>query len=488
MGCRPARQRPDVGEGIGVARLSPARRVALALVGQRRRRDGRIRDIARESRQMESLAAADRALAFRLALGATAAQAALDQLLDARLRRPGAVEPRVRDALRIAAFEICYLDTPASAAVSQGVELVRSTSPRAAGLANAVLRGLAQDDRPRVQNARQAVTRPVYDVGDLQLASGLPLWLAGKVRDQRGESFARELGLAHLEPAPVCVAANGLRHDARELEALLAQRGLDPRPLAALEGSFELCSPSQKALAGLIDDCDLVVADASAQLVCRLAATDPSCDILEVGQGRGTKSLLLTTALGVTHPQSVMGIDSVGYKAKLSQRRMRVAGVDQVVTCHEFDGLKLASELPEGRDRSFSEVFVDAPCSGTGTMRRHPEIAASLGERDVMQLAELQLGLLKASSTRVGAGGTLVYSTCSVLQEEDEDVIGAFLSSDEGRHFAVQPVDQAPACSQNGPLRELTATHQTPQGYLLTTPTVGGGDGHFCARLVRVSG
>ena len=132
-----------------MAKVSPARRAALGLVSRRRRSDGRIRDMAREDKALSALSPVDRALAFRLAMGATAAAAQLDELIDERLKRPSSLEPRVRDALQIATFELCHLDTPTGVAVSQGVELVRGVSPRAAGLANAVLRRVATEVRTR---------------------------------------------------------------------------------------------------------------------------------------------------------------------------------------------------------------------------------------------------------------------------------------------------------------------------------------------------
>ena len=470
-----------------MARLTPARRVALALVIQRRRHKGRIRDIARDDAGMHSLTAADKALAFRLALGATAAQSVLDELVDSHLKRPGSVEPRVRDALLVSSFEICYLETPLSAAVSQGVELVRSVSQRAAGLANAVLRRMAEEDRPRVSIARDNLVRGSHDIDDLRLASGLPTWLVKAVLKQRGEGFVRDLCLSQLEPAPVCVAANGLRYGADSLAQQLASQGMEPHPIPALEGSFVLGSTSQTALSRLLEEGDLAVADTSAQLVCRIAApADDSYEMLEVGQGRGTKSLLMAAANGIRHPRRIEGVDSVAYKVDVSRRRMMAAGLDDVVSCHLLDGLLLGSDnLPDDLGRPFDVVFVDAPCSGTGTMRRHPEIAPTLREQDVRELTSLQLGLLKAASVRVREYGVLVYSTCSVLRDEDEAVVEAFLESEEGRAFEIEPVSQAYACAGNDELQSTVVASQTSKGCLLTRPVVGGGDGHFCARMTR---
>ena len=165
---------------------------------------------------------------------------------------------------------------------------------------------------------------------------------------------------------------------------------------------------------------------------------------------------------------------------------MRAAGLADTVSCHELDARRLArGDLPGELRLRFATVLVDAPCSGSGTMRRHPEIAASLAEADVRELAQLQLEILSAASARVDVGGTLLYATCSVLRAEDEDVVEAFLASDAGHNFELAPAADAPACVANEQLRSLVASHQSPEGYLLTMPLAGGGDGHFCARLVR---
>ena len=469
-----------------MAALSQARKVALALLGRRRRNDARVRDLARGDEELKGLQPLDRALAYRLVVGATAARQVLDAFVDERIKRPSSLEPRVRDALTLSAFEVCYLDTPSAVAVSQGVELVRSVAPRAAGLANAVLRRLVREIRPDVDAARERLAADGADARDLSLVSGLPRWLVDRMLEARGAEFARSCCLAQLEPAPVSVAANGLHLSAEELEQTLGEGGMGPRSLEGLPGAFALADPAPLAASGLIDRVDAVACDASAQLVCRIAAPAIPCGLLEVGQGRGTKSVLLATAVGAVHPTRIAGVDSVAYKVRLSRRRMDAAGLCERVSCTELDATTLADDgLPRELDQNFGVVLVDAPCSGTGTMRRHPEIASSLTSHDVSELADLQLRLLTAASARVAAGGTLIYSTCSVLPQEDEAVIDAFLESDEGCAFHVEPVSQAPACTADPALANLALSSQTHDGHLLTCPTIGGGDGHFCARLVR---
>ena len=483
-----------------MSRLAPARRAALRLLGNARRRKARVRDLARDDAGMRELKPADRALAMRLVMGATSAEAVLDRLVDERLRRPSSLEPRVRDALRMAAFEICYLDTPDAVAASQGVELVRSVAPRAAGLANAVLRALVTQAKPQVDAARILVARACAPesasdgerAGDvtpdtLSLASGIPAWLCERILCDRGVSAACGLCASQLEPAPVFVAANGLRHTADSLFALLADAGMEPRETSGLAGSFVLGNPGPLVGSGMVERVDLVVSDRSAQTVCRLAEAAEPGDLLEIGQGRGTKSLLLATACDAVHPARIVGVDTVPYKVRVTRRRMETAGLADVVSPLEFDACALVGEnLPPVLDRVFPVVLVDAPCSGTGTMRRHPEICSSLAGSDVQGLAALQLRMLSAAASRVAAGGVLLYATCSVLREEDEAVVQAFLASDAGAGFSVEPVVQAPACQRSDALASAVSAAQTEEGFLLTTPTLGGGDGHFCARLRRV--
>ena len=452
-----------------------------------------MRDLARDDAALAALQPADRALAMRLAMGVTSAQGVLDQLIDHYVKRPSSLEPRVRDALRLAAFEVCYLDTPSAASVSQGVELVRSVAPRAAGMANAILRKLAAQERPRVDAARTVVgaaadSSEPCDVTpeELSLASGIPARLCARLLDERGSQQAASLCACQLEPAPVVVAAHGLRHRAAELERMLAEADMDPQTVAGLPGSFVLRNAAPLAASGLVEHADVAVSDVSAQLVCRIAVDAAPGDVLEIGQGRGTKSLLLATACDAVHPRSIVGVDTVPYKVRVTQRRMREAGLEQTVSSLVFDACGLDEPgLPAELARTFDVVLVDAPCSGTGTMRRHPEICAALCPEDVRELAALQLRMLTAASARVAVGGVLTYATCSVLHDEDEAVVQAFLASEAGRGFVLEPVAQAPACGCNDDLAALVTQAQTPEGYLLTMPTRGGGDGHFCARLRR---
>lgn len=406
------------------SKLAPARRAALRLFSECRRREARARDLLREAPAMAELDPRDRALATRLVLGAIAARGEVDRVVTSHLRTRSALEPLVRDALRIAAFEILYLDTPAQVAVSQGVELVRSASRRAAGLGNAVLRRVADEDAPTLGAARVRVESGDFTADDLQRIGGLPEWLAECAMADLGPEAAAAYAAGALEPACASVAANTAERGADECRALLAEAGCEPEP-GPVTGSFVLGRPSALAPSGLVEACDVLPCDLAAQDVVASLGIRAGERVLEVGQGRGTKSVLMAAA-----GARLTSVEVDAKKCALAAARMEAAGVDGRVECVCDDGRELARV-----DGAFGLVFVDAPCSGAGTLSRHPEIAWSLKEDDLAGLAELQLQILRRAATRVVSGGRLAYSTCSIFRQEDEDVVDAFLASPEGARF-----------------------------------------------------
>lgn len=417
MGRRTAWGRSDVGARV-VARLSAARRVALALAGERRRRGARARDFLRGSDALSELDERDRGLVVRLVMGVTAAEGTLDAMIDAHLRRGAKLEPRVRDALRIAAFELVYQGTRSDVAVSQGVELVRSVAPRAAGLANAVLRRVAEEDVAAVAAARERVGSGTYDARDLALVGALPEWLAERV-DTRA--------LTALAPVAPWVAANLVKGNPFDS---LREAGCEPQE-GPLPRSLRLGAPSRLAPSGLVESAAVIPCDLAAQEVALACAPAPGERVLEVGQGRGTKTLLLqNAAVAVGGPCVITAVELSPRKSELARRRMEAAGVADHVRCVCADGRALPEDLG-----TFDLVFLDAPCSGTGTLARHPEIAWSLSPEAPAELAVLQAELLASAAAHVAPGGRLVYATCSVLAEENDAVVQAFLASLAGADF-----------------------------------------------------
>lgn len=476
-----------------MATLSPARIAAADVLSNVRRRNARARDLLRTSAPVARLTPADRALATRLALGGVRTSGTVDALLDAHLRR-GHLEPRVRDALRISAFELLWLATPAHVAISQGVELVRRVSPHGTGLANAVLHRVAEEDLPALARARERVERRNCTASDIALVAALPQWLADELMVSLGTDGVCRMALSALDAPGVYVAGNACLHNDVEVEHLLSAAGLMPCS-TSLPGCLSLSSAAGLAASGLVDVVDVVPADMAAQVVAWLASPAPGTRMLEVGQGRGTKSLLLESCAlrrgGLAH---LAAVESEAFKVAVSRTRMERARLGKAVTCTALDGRRLGEKgLPPELSGSFDSAFVDAPCSGMGTLRRHPEIAWALQEPAIrtagQSLPALQLELLRAASTRVGAGGTLAYATCSELRQENEGVVSAFLAGQEGAAFSlVSPRSTAAFAALPPQAQRLVTAMIGPDGMVRTsrvdTPELPL-DGHFLALLVR---
>lgn len=479
-----------------MAEVSPSRAVALAVVSRARRRDAYARELLRAAPEMARLSLKARGLASRLVLGSTACRGLLDAVLDSHLRRPRDLEPRVRDALRVACFEVMYLETSPEVSVFQGVELVRTVARRASGLANAVLRKVVSCDRPRVRSARERVTVALaggvpVSVADVSLVAGMPSWLAVRLCASLPAPQAAAMALAQLEPAPAWVAANTGVCDAAQAYTRLRESGTAPVPVA-LPGSFLLEKPAALARSGLVGSVDVVVSDLGSQMVSRIGAPAPGTALLEVGQGRATKTILLeNAAAALGGPAKVVAVDLSESKVELARERVS-HGWEASVTSMAWDARLLDGPgLPRELDRSFDTVFCDVPCSGTGTMRRHPEIPwaldpSALDADNPDGLPALQGRILEAASRRVAPGGTLVYATCSVLDEEGPAVVDRFLDSPAGRGFRREDCGRAPGVAAAPvPFQGMVRRWVLPSGDFASVPATDGPDGHFAARLVR---
>ncbi len=446
---------------------SPARRTARDAITRVRERNAWARDIVPKIVNRARLDEREASSAARLAYGVLAAEGTLDDIIDARASKPGRIEPRVRDALRLAAYEILFTDTPASAAVDQGVELVRELRPQATGFANALLRRLAADSDSFPWGD------PAVDNDALARLYAHPRWLVDVLIADLGRERAVELLAADTAPAPLHLAVN--RFKATVEEALEALADADPA-VGPLSGSIVVGDAASAVRSQAVADGLVLVADASAQLAVLLVPPSPGGRLLEIGSGRGTKTALLQAlAVQAGAPTTLLATDVHAFKAEVLARRMKELHVPDVLplVADATDAVALAKAVGEPVDG----VMVDAPCSGLGTLRRHPEQRWRLKPADIESLALLGERLLASAASLVKPGGFVVYSTCTVTRRENAEVVARFLGSEEGRGFDIESLaDEVPS-----PLNGAVTT----EGYVQTLPTRGGPDGHFVARLRR---
>jgi 16S rRNA (cytosine967-C5)-methyltransferase len=281
-----------------------------------------------------------------------------------------------------------------------------------------------------------------------------------------GAEEAEALARADNEPPPHAMRVNALRAPslARVLEEL-SDDGVEVRASSLAPGGYVISSghltPASRAVRGGW----IYLQDEASQLVASLVGARAGERVLDVGAAPGGKSSQLAAAMG--NDGLVVAVDLHPARlATLAETCRRLAA--RIVRPVAADASR---DLPLAGSVAFDRVLVDAPCSGTGTLRRNPEIKWRLTATDPARFGALQGSLLDSAARHVRPGGRLVYSTCSVEPEENEDVVAAFLA----RHseFALAP-DAVPAAVR------------THDGYLRTWPHRHGSDGFFAAVMERV--
>ncbi len=416
-----------------------------------------------------SLDPRDAAFATRLAYGAIASRGTLDEAVTRFVDRPERIENRVLDALALTAYELLFMRTPARAAVNEGVELVRAVAPKASGLANAVLRKLATHAESFPWGDPEA------DDEALARLYGHPRWLADLWIAERGREQAASIMAADNEPAPLFMAHLPYLGDIESALQVLVADGVWPAE-CPLDGCMVAGEPSAARRSSAVSDGRVLVMDAGAQLAVQAVRPEPGMRIVEIGAGRGTKSVLLA---GMAEAQGgeaeVIAVDVHGFKLerlaalaeKVGARCLRTVTADATADLSE-NGIE-----PESAD----VVLVDAPCSGLGTLRRHPDRRWRAQPGEVESLAALGSRLLERASSLVKPGGFVVYSTCTIARQENEDVVEGFLASPAGSSFSTARLAED--------VPEEWRHFVTAEGWFQSLPEPGGPDGHFVARLVR---
>ena len=294
----------------------------------------------------------------------------------------------------------------------------------------------------------------------------LPDWLYPRMRARFGDDLAREMA-ALSEPAPLDLRANLLKGTRDDARAALAAEGWEskPTPLSPwglrIEGRRPVTSgPAFQS--GLVE-----IQDEGSQLIAALTGVAPGMRVVDWCAGAGGKTLAMAAMMG--NRGQIVACDVSGSRLDGAVRRLRRAGVNNVERHLVTPGDKWAKR----REGAFDRVLVDAPCTGTGTWRRNPDARFRLAESDLLELIEKQRSILDTARTLVRPGGRLIYGTCSLLQEENDVQVSAFLA----RHpdFSLVPLAQAWPFAGAPPVGEV----------LSLTPAHDGTDGFFAAVLER---
>ncbi|HVF51601.1 MAG TPA: 16S rRNA (cytosine(967)-C(5))-methyltransferase RsmB [Pyrinomonadaceae bacterium] len=408
-------------QGSPARQASPARRAAFALLG-RVEEDGAfaaplLAGVA------EELRADDRALCYELVMGCLRRQLWLDRLMEIYAgRAASALDAPVRRALRLGLYQLRFLSRiPPSAAVNESVQLMHEARLRsAAAFVNAVLRRATREpERDPAEGINDELER-------VSVETSHPVWLVERWTKAFGADEARAFAEANNAPAPVSFRLHPARAESAEVLERLRAAGAKAVASKIAPDAWRIeedgGAEGVALLRALAGEGLIYMQDEASQLVAHVVGARAGELILDACAAPGSK----TTHMAALAGESARIIAGDMYEHRLRLVREAAARQDlRNILPIAYDAERA---LPFA-DGAFARVLVDAPCTGTGTLRHNPEIRWRIRPEDFAELAARQTRILAEASRTVGAGGRLVYSTCSVEREENEAVVGQFLES-----------------------------------------------------------
>ena len=368
----------------------------------------------------------DAALAARLTYGVLQNRALLDFYLGQFCSQSfDKLEPFIRDVLRLGAYQILYMDrVPDSAAVNESVELVkRRKRQRAAGMVNALLRRISREKAslPAIPDSGSAAY--------LSLRYSHPRWLVERLLELLGREEAEEYLRLDNESVPTTIQRNSLRCTARELTESLEASGARLSAHPWLPDCWQLSGGGDLEAMPAFQAGWFQVQDAAARAAAIAAGTKSGDRVLDVCAAPGGKSFAAAMEMGDVG--QVIACDIHPHKLALIEKGAQRLGLT-CVTPVLADGRQERTEWLE----SFDAVICDAPCSGLGIIRKKPDVRYK-DPRVLAGLPRVQKAILDNACRYVRSGGVLLYATCTILPEENQEITDAFLSGH--REFHTEP-------------------------------------------------
>jgi 16S rRNA (cytosine967-C5)-methyltransferase len=450
----------------GARRVSAARRAASEIL-RRVEEDEAFAAVLLASTG-EELRADDRALCYELVLGVLRRQLWLDKLIAHYAGREAAsLDAPVRRALRLGLYQLRFLTRiPPSAAVNESVNLAHEARLRsAANFINAVLRRATRESNyDPAAHATDAVER-------IAIANSHPAWLVRRWIDFFGADEAGSFARANNDTPPVAFRVNPLRAAEPEVFARLREAGVEARPSRLVSGAWRAESAGGAGVASrlraLASEGAIYTQDEASQLVAHVVGARDGERVLDVCAAPGSKATQIAARAGVG--ALVVAGDLHAHRLRVVRESAARQGLERIQAV-AYDAEAWPLPFCEG---AFRRVLVDAPCTGTGTLRHNPEIRWRITPADIDTLAARQRRILAHAAQAVVPGGRLVYSTCSVEPEENEVVVKAFLETHPAFESARPDV----------PERLLTK-----EGAARTWPHRDDTDGFFVAAFERTKG
>lgn len=453
--------------------VSPSRQIAFEVL-RRVEAEGAYASDVLHAELKASIKPSDAALATEITMGVLRWRRLLDFLLERALKKPvERLDLAVAIALRMGAYQLRLLEKiPARAAVNESVELVKlARKASAASLVNAVLRKTASDAMSPAEKYLPLNLPPAERLGILH---SHPTWMVERWLAQLGETRAVAL-LEANNRAPRLSCAVHIAGQGDEIIRGLESAGMRVEPGQLLSGAFSV-SGGSPVRAEAFRAGQISIQDEASQAIPLLLGVRAGDRVLDLCAAPGGKTPALMRAAG--NKGVVVAADRHAHRLKAMQaqfKRLRLAGAQLI----ELDA---AQSLPFHGE--FDRILLDAPCSGTGTLARHPEIRWRLRPEQLAESREQQSQMLRMALAHLARGGRLAYSTCSIEPEENEDVVAAVLQS----NLAVRRVPASEAARTLEPFLSPGVDSSrlfTADGYFRTSPPAHHTDGFFAALLEK---
>jgi len=449
-------------------RKKTPRAICLDILNRVEKADRHPDDLLSDSfKQYRNFTSLDRAFLTELTYGTLRWRGKLDWIIRQFSNLPvEKITTEILNILRLGLYQILFLSrTPVSAAVNESVELAKKIQGRGgAGFVNGVLRSILRE-KERIFYPEFKKNPALY----ISVIHSHPFWLVNRWMDEMGEKLTLKTCMFNNQISSLTLRTNTLRIDRERLIAKLKEKGLEPLPTRYSEEGIFLRDPVPTSELPFLKEGLYVIQDEASQLVTHLLDPRPGERILDACAAPGGK----TTHMGqrMTNQGEIYALDLNTEKLKWIREGCKRLGIE-IVRAFRRDAIR---PLSFRKGLEFDRILTDVPCSGFGTLRKNPDLKWKKEGKDLRRLSELQSSILKNAAQYVKKGGILVYSTCTVFHEENEEVAERFLREHPEFHL-----DR---------MTDILPENCHPfirNGYFKTFPPVDEMDGFFVARMKRI--
>ena len=433
-----------------------ARETALQILNAVYQKDAYANVVLAQYLRQGELADIDRRFVTELVYGTVKAGETLEWVIKKYINRPWKkISPVAQNILRMGVYQLRYMDkVPDSAVCNESVELAKKFGHTGvAGFVNGVLRSMLREpEKGAFPSGKGNATL------QLALEEQHPEWLVRRWIKEFGYEETKKLCQFNNAQAPVAIRTNTIKTSPSELQLQLVAAGVEARRSEYAVEGFVLEKHGSLDKLSVLQDGYCQVQDESSMLVAHVVAPEPGDLVLDVCSapgGKTTHMAALMQDLG-----KIVACDIYDHKLKRVMDNAERLGI-HIIEPKIRDAREIWKEYPQKADR----VLVDAPCSGLGVLRRKPDSRWRKTPELVEDLPKLQLEILKSGAASVKPGGYLVYSTCTIAHEENQDVVNAFLK--EAKEFELEPVGNRLSLGRDVDMLQLYPQRDGTDGFFI---------------------